>query len=189
MSVAPMNGGSPDATIRTEALHIVPSVPPPSSGPGSRGPVPQKQVIFQREHDPNERLPLTYREYVFTVARGVDEASGERLLRSQLDQVRASIAGARPGKFVNLAVFDVVFQGRPPVPPLATLAWKDWTGEPVVSFPRRPHLAHEPAPHVAPVPSLPRLRRPCCPFATPASAPSVPTAFGGRHAGPGPPPR
>ena len=103
----------------------------------NRSPVPPTQVIFKREHDPNERLPLTYREYVFTVARGVDEVLGERLLRTQLDQVRASIATARPGKFVNLAVFDVVFQGRPPVPPLATLAWKDWTGEAVVAFPRR----------------------------------------------------
>src|SRR6202034_1099924 len=100
-------------------------------------PIPPTQVIFKREHDPSERLPLTYREYVFTVARGVNEESGERLLRSQLDQVRASIASARPGKFVNLAVFDVVFQGRPPVPPLATLAWKDWAGDAVVAFPRR----------------------------------------------------
>ena len=83
-------------------------------------------------------MPLTYREYVFTVARGVNEESGEQLLRAQLNQVRASIASARPGKFVNLAVFNVVFQGRPPVPPLATLAWKDWTGEPVVVFPAPP---------------------------------------------------
>jgi hypothetical protein len=140
LAFAPTNGGSPDATIRTEALHFdAPLPPPPPSEPSL--PVPATQIIFKREHDPTERLPLTYREYVFTVARGVDEAAGERLLRTQLGLVRSSIAGARGGKFVNLAVFDTVFQGRPPVPPLATLAWKDWRGEPQVVFPRRPQPA------------------------------------------------
>ena len=43
------------------------------------------------------------------------------------------------GKLVNLAVFDMTFQGKPPVPPLATLTWKDWRGAPVVAFPRRRH--------------------------------------------------
>ena len=128
------------------------------------GPIPPTQVVFKREHDPTERLPLTYREYVYSVARGVDEAAGERLLRSQLDQVRASIASARPGKFVNLAVFDVVFQGRPPVPPLATLAWKDWRGEPQVVFPRRG--AHAPA--AARPAAAPPSARPPAPVQPPA---------------------
>ncbi len=161
MSVASANGGA-DATIRTEAVHVAPSSPLDRTVRGADappaevdfGPIPPTQVIFKREHDPNERLPLTYREYVFTVARGVNEESGERLLRAQFHQVRASIANARPGKFVNLAVFDVVFQGKPPVPPLATLAWKDWRGEPVIAFPRRPSTNHA-APTPPPPPSFP----------------------------------
>ncbi len=183
---APTNGSSAgaDATIRTEALNLdsvrldepAAAAPPPApvAAPALRVaapmehemPVPATQVVFKRAHDPTERLPLTYREYVFTVARGVDEAAGERLLRSQLDLVRASIAGARPGKFVNLAVFDVVFQGRPPVPPLATLAWKDWRGDPQVSFPRRP---------ASPQPAA--AARPIAPAPIQAVPATMPTAF------------
>ena len=174
----PMNGGS---VTRRSATKRSTSLRPP---PELEGPVPPTQVIFKREHDPNERLPLTYREYVFTVARGVNEVLGERLLRTQLDQVRASIASARPGKFVNLAVFDVVFQGKPPVPPLATLAWKDWTGEAIVAFPRRGPAAqanHGAVPHVPSVP--PPSSRPVAPIPPPASAPSAaPASFA-------PPPR
>ena len=184
MSVAPANGGA-DATIRTEAVHVAPSSPLDRTVRGADappaeldfGPIPPTQVIFKREHDPNERLPLTYREYVFTVARGVNEESGERLLRAQFHQVRASIANARPGKFVNLAVFDVVFQGKPPVPPLATLAWKDWRGEPVIAFPRRPSTNHA-APTPPPPPSFP------APAPTPIGPPVSAVAAGPRSAHP-----
>jgi hypothetical protein len=55
-----------------------------------------------------------------------------------------------PGKLVNLAVFDVTFNGRPPVPPLATLAWKDWRGVALVSFPRQPGRAPLTIPTAAP---------------------------------------
>ncbi|HEY2515282.1 MAG TPA: hypothetical protein VGI39_30655, partial [Polyangiaceae bacterium] len=192
---ASTNGGLAATTLETDALVEVPDVPEPAEAPIvpvapiafvpaaqtlqgiPDGPIPPTQVVFKREHDPTERLPLTYREYVYSVARGVDEAAGERLLRSQLDQVRASIASARPGKFVNLAVFDVVFQGRPPVPPLATLAWKDWRGEPRVAFPRRGTVAPasiRPA-ATAPPPSV----RPPAPVQppTPGFAPPPPQTF------------
>ncbi len=190
LAFAPTNGGSADATIRTEALHFdaalpsaphlapppAPHVPPaPPSEPSL--PVPATQVIFKREHDPTERLPLTYREYVFTVARGVDEAAGERLLRTQLGLVRSSIAAARPGKFVNLAVFDTVFQGRPPVPPLATLSWKDWRGEPQVVFPRRPTPSSIRPPPMIAAPPAPVAAPPAPMAAPPVSAAPAPVAF------------
>ena len=114
------------------------------------------QIIFKREQEATDAMPLTYREYVYLVAGGTSEAVAETLLLTQLEMVRASLERTGPGKLVNLGVFDVAFTGKPPVPPLATLAWKDWRGAPVVSFPRRPKpaaayaatpVAAAPAPH------------------------------------------
>ncbi|MGD0529345.1 MAG: hypothetical protein ABSE49_29670, partial [Polyangiaceae bacterium] len=94
------------------------------------------QIIFKREQEATEAMPLTYREYVFLVPPGTSEAVAETLLLTQVEMVRSSLERVAPGKLVNLGVFDVAFQGKPPVPPLATLVWKDWKGAPVVSFPR-----------------------------------------------------
>jgi hypothetical protein len=109
--------------------------------------------------------PLTYREYVYAVAPGTSEETGAKLLQAQFDLIRASLKSARPGKLVNLAVFDMVFQGRPPVPPLATLTWKDWKGEPVLAFPRR---ARSGAP-----PPVSAVTRSAPPAAAPGPAPQI----------------
>jgi hypothetical protein len=90
-------------------------------------------------------VPLTYREYVYLVPSGTSEAAAEAVLRSQLELVRGSVTRFPAGRLVNLAVFDGSSQGRPMGPPLATLTWKDWRGDPVVAFPRR-----APAPRSAP---------------------------------------
>jgi hypothetical protein len=110
-------------------------------------PVVPSQIIFRREQDPTDAMPLAYREYVFLVPPGTTEVLAETLLTTQFELVRASLERLPPGKLVNLGVFDVAFQGKPPVPPLATLAWKDWRGAPVLAFPRRA----APAPVQAPV--------------------------------------
>ena len=102
------------------------------------------QIIFKREQDPTDAMPLTYREYVYLVPPATTEAHAEALVSTQLELIRASLERLPPGKLVNLGVFDVAFQGKPPVPPLATLAWKDWRGAPVVSFPRRAPVAPAP---------------------------------------------
>lgn len=107
------------------------------------------QIIFKREQDATDAMPLTYREYVYLVPPGTTDAAAEALLATQLELVKTSLDRVPPGKLVNLGVFDVAFNGRPPVPPLVTVQWKDWRGAPVVAFPRRPGGA---APvHVAPV--------------------------------------
>jgi hypothetical protein len=162
------------------------------------------QIIFKREQDPTESMPLAYREYVYAVPAATTEAMAETLLATQFELVRASLDRLPPGKLVNMAVFDVVFQGKPPVPPLSTLAWKDWRGAPVVAFPRRvpapqpfvpavpaapvtaPVLAQAPAPVLAPqappvvAPSAPppAFVAPVAPaFPVQAPAPNVPQAF------------
>jgi hypothetical protein len=104
------------------------------------------QIVFRREQDATEALPLTYREYVYVVPPGSTEVAAGTLVHSQFDLVRASLDRMPAGKLVNLAVFDAVFQGKPTVPPLATLTWKDWRGTALVSFPRQPGRPPVPIP-------------------------------------------
>jgi hypothetical protein len=81
--------------------------------------------------------PLTYREYAYFFPAASDEAMAKAMLVAQFDLVCTALKQAAPGKLVNLAIFDVAFPGRPPVPPVVTLTWKDWKGEPTIEFPRR----------------------------------------------------
>ena len=130
---------------------VVVAPAPPASGPK---PIPDEaktmpslppdeeeglHVIYRREQEPTPTSPLHYREDVFAVAPGTSEADAERILRAQLQIIQDALKAKRSAKYVNLAVFDQVFEGRPPVPPLVTLSWKDWKGpEPVLTYPRRP---------------------------------------------------
>jgi hypothetical protein len=166
------------------------TLPPPAFHPGPRadvlGTVPS-QVVFKREEDATETMPLTYREYVYLVPPGTPETAAEALLVTQLELVRTSLERTPPGKLVNLAVVDAPYQGRSHARPLATLTWKDWRGAPVTTFPRRPggpapvHTTATGtvvmAPADAPVPSAPAAPVPAAhhpsapPPAFPAPAP------------------
>jgi hypothetical protein len=117
------------ARIRSNAGMQAVVVPPPGTFPGSI------EVIARREQDPGAESPLTYREYAYYVDGTPDWEEAEMLLRDQLEVVQQAISAAPKGKLVNLALFNVRFRGRPPMPPLATLTWKDWLGDAVLSFP------------------------------------------------------
>ena len=119
----------PAAKGRTRSTPNMLAVPPPGTFPGLI------EVITGRQQDPGPDSPLTYREYAYYVDGTPDWEEAEMLLRDQLEVVQQAISAAPKGKLVNLALFNVRFRGRPPLPPLATLTWKDWLGEPVVSFP------------------------------------------------------
>jgi putative methionine-R-sulfoxide reductase with GAF domain len=127
-----MVGGDDEAANRDAPA----SPASPAVGSAVAG-LPAVKLLSQRAQEPNDASPLTYREYAFWLPPGTTEEAAESVLRAQLRFVEASIAGARTGKLVNLAAFDVEFTGKPPRPPVATLAWKDWKGDPVVAFPRR----------------------------------------------------
>jgi hypothetical protein len=104
------------------------------SGPAT---LPGVEVLYKREHDPDANSPLTYREYVYFFPAASDEAMAKAMLIAQFDLVRSTLQDLPAGKLVNLAIFDVSFADRPPVAPVVTLSWKDWTGEPTIDFPRR----------------------------------------------------
>ncbi len=109
---------------------------PPAVGSAIPG-LPPLKVLTKREQDPTEASPLTYREYAFAVPEGTSDEVAADVLRAQLRLVEAHVAASKMGKLVNLAVFDVEFKGKPPRPPIATLTWKDWKGEPIIAHPKR----------------------------------------------------
>lgn len=96
---------------------------------------PEHRVHITRLELPKPDAPITYREEVYIVEPGTAKHSVEVLLLERFERVRAELASSPPGQLVKLAVFDVAFEGRPPGPPLGTLAWKDWRGAPVLGFP------------------------------------------------------
>ena len=151
---------STDATLATlaitdDAATSIDKGGHPELGPTAPSPseVSATQVIFKREQDPVPQAPLTYREYVYAVANGTKEEEAERVLLAQFELVKKALENAKNGRLVNLAVFDMVFQGKPPFPPLATLSWKDWKGAPIVEFPRRKPAKAAPPPGAPPPPS------------------------------------
>ncbi|MEO8878516.1 MAG: hypothetical protein ABI461_23205, partial [Polyangiaceae bacterium] len=120
------------AAEKKPETHATDSVPP-SKRPG--GPI---VVLYKKEQEPTTASPISYREEVFAASPGTTEEQAEAILRAQFQLVSDSLARAPSGKYVNLAVFDRVFEGRPPVPPLVTLTWKDWKpGGPTLTYPRR----------------------------------------------------
>jgi len=139
-SVSPHGAESRPVAVPRPAI----STPPPPPVSGSTGDsiapppaLPGIEVLFKREQDPDARSPLSYREYMYFFAAASDEAIAKAMLLGQFALVKASLEHSRPGKLINLAMFDVAFTGKPPVLPVVTLTWKDWKGEPIVDFPRK----------------------------------------------------
>ncbi|MFO0667771.1 MAG: hypothetical protein U0174_27710 [Polyangiaceae bacterium] len=145
---APAPAPAAAAPPAPKAASVVPSVPKAAGGPprpqasSAASPKPAKSrwnatLLYKRELEPSSDSPLTYRELAYALPIGTDENEAERFAREQLALVRESIPSDRRGSFVNIAVFDEIFTGKPTVPPLVVLQWKDWKGDPFIQHPRR----------------------------------------------------
>jgi GAF domain len=183
-SVAPRVSAAPSLAPRAQQL-LVPHdpVPPAPVLPGASLPpipepirteVPVFELVRQRAEEPRAESPITYRELAFAVQPGATRAQVEALLHDRYQATLATIEDRPPGKFVQLAVFDHVFKRRPERPPLATFAWKDWRGGPVVAFPGFGEAPMGPMSQVPPAPE--------------SIAPSAPAAPGNGHVSPSTPP-
>jgi hypothetical protein len=130
----PVEAKPSDAPAEGAGSSPPPATAPPPAATTTSAPPPSAQVIRQREEKPSATSPIAYRELALAVRAGVSRGEVEALLMTRLDEVRSAMpADAR--RFVQLAVFDHVFVKRPVRPPLGTLVWKDWRGEPSLSFP------------------------------------------------------
>ena len=93
------------------------------------------KVLSSREQNPNDASPLTYREYAFAVRPEPPKRSppsvSARAARATSKRIsRREDGQAREPRGVRRRVHRQAAR-----PPLATLTWKDWKGEPVVGIP------------------------------------------------------
>ena len=156
----------------------VPTAPPVAQGLASPAPptgvspdLPLAELLSKREEDPSPASPLTYRETAWVVPEGTSVDAAVRLLAGMFEGVRAVLTSAKPGKLVNMAIFDHRFQGKPRRPPLATLTWKDWkdTGQgPEIRRPGDPLVSMLP-PQLAGASLLPAM-----PASVPLASPVIP---------------
>jgi hypothetical protein len=65
-------------------------------------------------------------------------------MRARLEQVRSTVNAGEAQTYIQIAVFDHMFVKRPVRSPVATLAWKNWRGDPVLAFPGFATKAPEP---------------------------------------------
>jgi hypothetical protein len=137
--VPPPTRSSPAASVKPALPAVVPAYPPVATAlDAAPEAAPVGQLIRKREEEPSESTPITYREYAYLVSPGTATSAVETLLWERFREITARIAERPRGKFVQLAIFDHVFDERPQRAPLATLSWKDWRGDPVVEYPGTP---------------------------------------------------
>ncbi|MBI2892802.1 MAG: GAF domain-containing protein [Deltaproteobacteria bacterium] len=143
----------PRATARKSAAapatRPVPS--PPPAAQAARAPtgptLPTHQIFARRDENPDAGNPLTYRDRLFSVPVGTKAEDAVVLLRYYFGEIQLEIAPNPPGKFINLAVFDHAFRGRPERPAIAALSWKDWRGaDPEITFPAAVPVPKSPTP-------------------------------------------
>ncbi|HEY8943739.1 MAG TPA: hypothetical protein VIM73_05730, partial [Polyangiaceae bacterium] len=126
------------ADVRSGDTHFTPIEPIPLVNPtaAAQASAPRSASLLRRRaENPTPQAPITYREEAYRVAEGTARPQVEAVLRERLAAIRQELASSPPGQLVQLAVFDHEFADRPRRPPLGTLAWKDWRGEPVFGFP------------------------------------------------------
>ncbi|MEM6962557.1 MAG: GAF domain-containing protein [Myxococcota bacterium] len=92
------------------------------------------KLIGSRNVEPDTENPLLYRERVYALEPS-KQSEAESLLRDRFQHLKSEVAERSQGKLFNLALFDHVWDVSPDRPPLVTLQWKDWLGEPVLAFP------------------------------------------------------
>ena len=156
----------------------------PASRPAAAASLPSYTLVNEREDNPSERSPLSYREYVYVVEQGTSDEDARRLILERFESVQKNLLQARPGKLINLAIFDHVFAGRPLRRPLVTLTWKDWKNEaPELQFPARDNVSMVPPsaslpagpriPSARPPPTIASVSESSPPASAPASAPAT----------------
>jgi hypothetical protein len=187
-AAAPLAAAPPEPSAVAPAAVAVEmplAAPSPDVGTPAEEPVPSLPglvLISRRAEEPKEGTPITYREYAFAVEPGLTPKDLERYARATWEQVRTALASRTSGKFVQIALFDHHFAGRPERPPLAVLAWKDWRGDPVIQIRGAAPAAAAPAAAAAPVAAaapavtepVPHVATAAAPAAAAAPAPLVP---------------
>lgn len=97
------------------------------------------ELLLSRDAEPSAQNPLRYRERAFVVPPTLSQAEAEAVARGELEALQTELEPFPTGKYVSIAVFDHAWDEHPARPPIVTLDWKDWHGDPVVAYPLAAH--------------------------------------------------
>jgi hypothetical protein len=111
------------------------SAPVPATEPGSApaadsgllADLPPHEAFFWRDEAPTDGSGLFCRERLLAVDPGVSVEDAGRLALAVFEHLRALGAAEGTKLFVTVQVFDHVFEQRSLRPPIAALAWKEWS--------------------------------------------------------------
>lgn len=112
-----------------------PTERPPTDAKASEPGQTEWTIVAERDSAPTSKNPLYYRERSYALKSEHDTDTIEQFLKARFQELKEDLEEKPRGKFLNLAVFDHEWQGKPSTAPLATLSWKDWRGDPVIAFP------------------------------------------------------
>jgi hypothetical protein len=133
---APPASAKPPASA-TPAASAKPSAAPASasmSKPPAKPPL-ELELLVERDQEPSEGNPLTYRERAYLLPKDGTVPEAEAALRWKLAELQQRLADVPMGKFANLAVFDHRWSDVPDRPPVVALQWRDWRNEIEVDYP------------------------------------------------------
>lgn len=156
------------------------SAPTSAESPSTAATKAALRVMHQRDVEPSADNPITYRERAFFSGAAAD-GHVVAALRDELATLRQT--DDVKGLYVNLAAFDHEWTERPERPPVATLEFRAWKGEPIVGTPLAasglvPHsaAASQPVqtPATTPEPTKPALAEPTAESAEPAAESTKP---------------
>lgn len=131
-SAPEVGSGAPAVQVPVASDDRPRSEPEPASGAAVE--LPEFEVVRERSEEPSAETPIAYRELAFAVKPDTSKEAVQSLLLARYASIAKELQERPKGKFVQLAVFDHAFAKKPLRAPLATLTWKDWRGEPVLSF-------------------------------------------------------
>lgn len=159
-------------TIQEAPLPVAPASQPPSTAPApgtqtSVAPAEAEsapaltevdvELLLSRDADPSDENPLRYRERAYVVPPTLSPAEAEAVARGELETLQAELEEFPTGKYVSIAIFDHAWDEHPARPPMVTLDWKDWHGDPVVAFPLQDQPSRPLS--VAPAPAMDQAER------------------------------
>jgi hypothetical protein len=101
--------------------------PDPAMDSGLPADLPPHEAFFWRDEAPTDGSGIFCRERLLAVDSGVSVEDAGRLALAVFERLRALGAAEGTKLFVTVQVFDHAFEQRSLRPPIAALAWKEWS--------------------------------------------------------------
>ncbi len=89
--------------------------------------LPSHEAFFWRDEAPDDGSGIFYRERLIAVSPEVTVEDAGRLALAVFERLRGLGASDGGKLFVTVQIFDHVFESRSLRPPVAALAWKEWS--------------------------------------------------------------